>query len=65
MAVALVGATATGKSALAHELALASGGEIEILSVDSMTVYRGMDIATAKPSPAQRAEVGYHLLDLI
>ncbi len=65
MAVALVGATATGKSALAHELARASGGQIEILCVDSMTVYRGMDIGTAKATAQQRAEVEYHLLDLI
>lgn len=65
MAVALVGATATGKSALAHELALASGGQIEIVSVDSMTVYRGMDIGTAKATNEQRREVSYHLLDVI
>jgi tRNA dimethylallyltransferase len=65
MAVALVGATATGKSALAHQLALESGGAVEVLCVDSMTVYRGMDIGTAKATPQQRAEVEYHLLDLI
>lgn len=65
MAVALVGATASGKSALAHQLALESHGAIEIVSVDSMTVYRGMDIGTAKATPEQRAEVNYHLLDLI
>ncbi len=65
MAVALVGATASGKSALAHEVALASAGDVEILAVDAMTVYRGMDIATAKPTRAERAEVNYHLLDLI
>ena len=65
MAVALVGTTASGKSAVAHQLALDSGGAIEILSVDSMTVYRGMDIATAKATKAQREEVTYHLLDLI
>ncbi len=59
----MVGATATGKSSLAHELALAAG-DVELLSVDAMGVYRGMDLATAKPSPAQRAEVAYHLLDL-
>lgn len=64
VAVALVGATASGKSALAHELATASGG-IEIAAVDAMTVYRGMDIATAKPTSTQRREVTYHLLDLI
>jgi len=65
MAVALVGVTASGKSALAHEVALESGGAIEILGVDSMTVYRGMDIGTAKATPEQRAQVTYHLLDLI
>jgi tRNA dimethylallyltransferase len=65
MAVALVGVTASGKSALAHDVALASDGDIEILAVDAMTVYRGMDLGTAKPTPAQRDEVGYHLLDLI
>jgi len=64
-AVALVGATATGKSALAHRVALSSGGDIEIVAVDAMTVYRGMDIATAKATPRERAEVAYHLLDLI
>lgn len=64
-AVALVGATASGKSALAHDLARDSGGSIEILSVDSMTVYRGMDIGTAKATAAQRKEVSYHLLDLV
>jgi tRNA dimethylallyltransferase len=64
-AVALVGATATGKSDLAHELARDSGGAVEILCVDSMTVYRGMDIGTAKASVAQREEVTYHLLDII
>jgi tRNA dimethylallyltransferase len=65
MAVALVGATASGKSALAHEVALESAGVIEILCVDSMTVYRGMDIGTAKATPEQRAQATYHLLDLI
>jgi tRNA dimethylallyltransferase len=65
MAVALVGPTASGKSALAHQLALESAGVVEILCVDSMTVYRGMDIATAKATPQQRQEVSYHLLDLI
>lgn len=64
-AVALVGPTASGKSALAHELALESHGEIEILSVDAMSVYRGMDLGTAKPSRQERNEVSYHLLDLV
>jgi len=64
-AVALVGATASGKSALAHRLALESAGKVEILCVDAMTVYRGMDLGTAKPTRAQRGEVNYHLLDLV
>jgi tRNA dimethylallyltransferase len=59
-----VGATASGKSELAHHVAL-SYDNVEILCVDSMTVYRGMDIGTAKPSPRERAEVRYHLLDLV
>ena len=41
------------------------GGDVELVSVDSMAVYRGMDIGTAKPPPAVRAEVRYHLLDLV
>jgi tRNA dimethylallyltransferase len=63
-AVALVGATASGKSALAHRLALELA-DVDIVSVDAMCVYRGMDIATAKPSALERAEVPYHLLDLV
>ena len=62
--VALVGPSASGKSALAHRLALEEGG-IQILAADAMTVYRHMDIGTAKPSLAERAEVTYHLLDLV
>jgi tRNA dimethylallyltransferase len=65
MAVALVGPTASGKSALAHQLALDSDGDIEILAVDAMTVYRGMDLATAKPTKSQQDEVRYRLLDLV
>jgi tRNA dimethylallyltransferase len=65
MAVALVGPTASGKSNLAHELALQSDGDVEILAVDAMTVYRGMDLATAKPTRIQRSEVTYRLLDLV
>ena len=61
--LALVGATASGKSALA--LALARGDPAaEIVSVDSMQVYRGMDVGTAKPTPAERAEVPHHLIDV-
>jgi tRNA dimethylallyltransferase len=61
--VVLLGTTASGKSALAHGLARAIP-DLELCSVDSMQVYRGMDIGTAKPSAAERAEVPYHLLDL-
>ena len=64
MAVALVGPTASGKSALSHELALEMG-DVEILCVDAMTVYKGMDIGTAKPSKQEQKEVPYHLIDLI
>jgi tRNA dimethylallyltransferase len=63
-AVALVGATASGKSAIAHRLALELG-DVDIVSVDAMCVYRGMDLATAKPTTAERSEVPYHLLDLV
>jgi tRNA dimethylallyltransferase len=59
---AIIGATASGKSALALALARRLGAEL--LCVDSMTVYRGMDIGTAKPTAAERAEVVHHGLDL-
>ncbi|MGI8754694.1 MAG: tRNA (adenosine(37)-N6)-dimethylallyltransferase MiaA [Acidimicrobiales bacterium] len=62
--LALVGATASGKSALAMALAR-TRGDIELVSVDSMQVYRGMDIGTAKPSTAERAEVRHHLIDVV
>ena len=62
--VALVGPTASGKSKLAHELALGRG-DVEIVSVDAMSVYRGMDLATAKPTLSERSEVRYHLIDLV
>jgi tRNA dimethylallyltransferase len=61
--VALVGTTASGKSALALEVARRVP-DLEVVSVDSMQVYRGMDIGTAKLSPAERAEVPHHLLDV-
>ena len=60
--LALAGPTASGKSAAA--LALASIRPIEIVSVDSALVYRGMDIGTAKPTAAERAEVPHHLIDI-
>ncbi len=60
--VAVVGPTATGKTALAVELALRLGGEV--VNADSMQLYRGMDIGTAKPDAAERRGVPHHLLDL-
>ena len=63
-AVALVGPTASGKSTLARELALRRD-DAELVSVDSMSVYRGMDIGTDKPDDATRRAVPYHLLDLV
>jgi tRNA dimethylallyltransferase len=62
--VAIVGSTASGKSAVALEVARTLG-DVELVSIDSMQVYRGMDIGTAKPTPAERAEVSHHLLDLV
>jgi tRNA dimethylallyltransferase len=62
LVVAIVGATATGKSALALELAVAHSGEI--VSVDSRLLYRGMDIGTAKPTSAERSRVAHHLIDV-
>jgi tRNA dimethylallyltransferase len=62
--IALVGPTAAGKSALAVDLAQRRG-DAELVSVDSMGVYRHMDIGTAKPNPRERARVRYHLLDLV
>jgi len=60
--VAVVGPTATGKTALAVELARRVGGEV--VNADSMQLYRGMDIGTAKPDEAERGGVPHHLLDL-
>jgi len=60
--IAVVGATATGKSDLAIELALAAGGEV--VNADSMQLYRGMDIGTAKLSLDERRGVPHHLLDV-
>ncbi|HVA74338.1 MAG TPA: tRNA (adenosine(37)-N6)-dimethylallyltransferase MiaA [Acidimicrobiales bacterium] len=61
--LALVGCTASGKSAIAVELARRLG-DIEIVTVDSMQVYRGMDIGTAKPTPQERSEIPHHLIDI-
>src|SRR5258708_1065988 len=60
---ALVGTTASGKSALALAVGRANP-DIEIVSVDSMQVYRGMDIGTAKPSIDDRRRVPHHLVDI-
>ncbi len=60
--IGLAGPTASGKSALAAQLARHL--PIEIVSVDSAQVYRGMDIGTAKPSPDERAAIPHHLIDI-
>jgi tRNA dimethylallyltransferase len=60
--VAVVGPTASGKSALGLRLALERGGEI--VSCDSLQVYRGLDVGSAKATPAERALVPHHLLDV-
>ncbi len=61
--IALLGATASGKSALALHLATRHGGEI--VSCDSMQIYRGMDIGTAKPSAEEMRAVPHHLIDIV
>jgi tRNA dimethylallyltransferase len=60
--LALIGPTASGKSELALAIAR-SLGNVEIVSLDSMQVYRGLDIGTAKPTAAERAAVPHHLID--
>ena len=61
--IALLGPTAVGKSALAMELAVESSGEL--VNADALQLYRGLDIGTAKPSPADRAAVPHHLIDIV
>src|SRR3954449_13401868 len=63
--LAVIGPTASGKSQVALALARHLGPGTEIMSVDSMQVYRGMDVGTAKPSPAERAAVRHHLIDVV
>ncbi len=66
--IALLGPTASGKSSLAIELATRlglSGRPAEIVNADSMLVYRGMDIGTAKPGPEELARVPHHLVDVL
>ena len=68
MTVVLVGATAVGKSSLAVELALrfaAAGRHAEVINADSMLLYQGMDVGTAKPSIAERRGVRHHLIDVL
>lgn len=61
--IAILGPTASGKSSLAMEIAQRTGGEI--LSLDSMQVYRGMNIGTAKPTADEQARVKHHLIDVV
>lgn len=63
MAIFLTGCTASGKTSLALTVAEACGGEV--ISVDSMAVYHGMDIGTAKPSREERLRVPHHLIDVV
>src|SRR5919108_5529180 len=62
-ALILTGPTASGKTELALEVAERLGAEI--IAMDSMTLYRGMDIGTAKPTAAERRRVPHHLLDVL
>ena len=57
-----MGPTASGKTALALEIAGRADGEI--VSADSMQIYRGLDIGTAKPSPEERRSIRHHLIDV-
>ena len=61
--IAIVGPTASGKSSLAMAVARRHGGEI--IAADSRTIYRGMDIGTAKPTAAEQAEIPHRLLDVV
>ena len=66
--LAVVGPTASGKSRLAQQVATAraaTGRRTELVAVDAFTIYRGMDIGTAKPDPSERAAVPHHLIDRI
>ncbi len=62
-ALILTGPTGSGKSAVALELAERIGGEV--VAMDSMTLYRGLDVGTAKPTVAERARVRHHLIDVL
>ena len=62
-AIYLTGPTASGKTAIG--VALARRLDAEVLALDSMTLYRGMDIGTAKPTPAEQGGIPHHLIDMI
>jgi tRNA dimethylallyltransferase len=62
--IAICGSTASGKSALAHHLAL-THRDVELISIDAFGVYRGMNIGTASPTAHERSEVRYHMVDLV
>lgn len=61
----LIGPTASGKNSLGVAVAQAAPIALEIVSLDSMKVYRGMDIGTSKPTPAELAAVPHHLIDIV
>ena len=61
--IGIAGATASGKSAVAVRLCQRMGGEV--VSCDSMQIYRGMDIGTAKPAETERGGVPHHMLDIL
>jgi len=63
--IAVVGATATGKTALAIEIARRLGGEVEVVNADSRQVYRYLDIGTAKPTAAEREALPHRLTDIV
>ena len=61
----LLGPTASGKTSLALDLADQLPGGGELIGADSMQIYRGMDVGTAKPTPAERARAPHHLIDFV
>ena len=61
--IAILGSSGSGKTALAHDIALQRG--CEIFSLDSLGVYKGFDIASAKPTPLEKTQVCYHALDIL
>ena len=61
--VAVVGPTASGKSDLAVEICIRFGGEV--VSADSMQIYKGMDIATAKPTEEEKKGIPHHMMDFL